>query len=213
MYNDDPNQEVDFHTPHMGIFNMKDYCNIHDILLQYDPEAYLKNKYFVSDYHQMSLVRMFVMNSMGEDVMPKLSKNMSKINFYQKLYNFDFRANMFFFKKASFHNYHEIGRNFACFGQSYNHIPGHGHLTRKDLLTVRSMTWNEELFGKKSKCRAKMEYVPRGYRLDVKKECDEFFEHLNSDEYLKVGNGLLGVIKDQRKTSSPIYYESVIWSS
>lgn len=187
MYNDDPNQEVDFATPHMGIFNLNDYCNVHDILLQHDTERYLQNKYFVTDYHHMSLVRMFVMGSMGEDVMPKLSKNMSKINFYQKLYSVDFRTNMFFFKKASFHNYHQFGKHFACFGQSYNHIPGHGHLTRKDLLTLRSMSWNDQVFGKeKNDCRDKIEYVPRGYRLDVKEECLEFFKILNSDEYLKV---------------------------
>lgn len=186
MYNDDPNQEVDFETPHMGIFNLQDYCNVHDILLQYDPQRYLNNKHFVTDYHHLSLVRMFVMGSMGEDVMPKLSKNMSKINFYQKLYSIDFRTNMFFFKKASFHNYHQIGEHFACFGQSYNHIPGHGHLTRKDLLTVRSMTWNSKLFGKEGKCRKRMEFVPRGYRLDMKEECQDFFQIINSKKYLKV---------------------------
>ena len=186
MYNDDPTQEVDFETPHMGIFNLDDYCNAHDILIQHDPQTYLNNKYFVTDYHHLSLLRMFVMGSMGEDVMPKLSKNMSKINFYQKLYSIDFRTNMFFFKKASFHNYHQFGKHFGCFGQSYNHIPGHGHLTRKDLLTVRSMTWNSELFGKESKCRSQLEYVPKGYRLDVKQECKSFFEIVNSNKYFKV---------------------------
>ena len=108
MYNDDPNQEVDFQTPHMGIFNLDDYCNVHDILIQHDPDTYFKNKYFITDYHHLSLLRMFVMGSMGEDVMPKISKNMSKINFYQKLYSLDFRTNIFFFKKASFHNWHQL---------------------------------------------------------------------------------------------------------
>lgn len=186
MYNDDPNQEVDFNTPHMGIFNLNDYCNVHDILIQHDPDTYFKNKYFVTDYHHLSLLRMFVMGAMGEDVMPKISKNMSKINFYQKLYSMDFRTNIFFFKKASFHNWHQLGKHFGCFGQSYNHIPGHGHLTRKDLLTVRSMTWHNRLFKDNAKCRKQLEFVPKGYRLNEKTECDSFFKILNSKNYLKV---------------------------
>ena len=200
MYNDDPHQEVDFESAHMGIFNMESYCNVHDILLQHDPQSYFQNKFFVTDYHQMSLIRMFVMGKMGEDVMPKLSKNMSKINFHQKLYPIDLRTNMFFFKKASFHNYHEIGKNFACFGQSYNHIPGHGHLTRKDLLTVRSMKWNSDLFGKDNDCRDKMEYVPRGYRLDIKRECTDFFKILNSKGYLQVVSLVFLIFREKRNT-------------
>ena len=193
MYNDDPNQEIDFTTPHMGIFNLDDYCDVHDIMMmQHDPENHTK-KYFVTDYHQLSLTRMFVMGSMGEDVMPKMSKNMSKINFYQKLYSIDFRTNMFFFKKASFHNYHEIGRHFACFGQSYNHIPGHGCLTRKDLLTLTSMNWHTKLFENSPKCREQLEYVPRGYRLDVKEECDTFFDILKGNPYFRVSTCLFKI--------------------
>lgn len=65
----------------MSLFNDKNYCNLHDILIINNPSlAFEKN--FMSDYHQMSLVRMFVMNEMGKDLMPRLSKNMPKINWY-----------------------------------------------------------------------------------------------------------------------------------
>ncbi len=193
MYDDDPNTAPDFDVGHMGIFNMGDYCNVHDILIQYHPALALEHKYFITDYHQMGLPRMFVMNKIGEDLMPKISKNMPKLNFYQKLYPLDFRANMFFFKKASFHTHHMIGRNFACFGQSYNHIPGHGALVRKDLLNKYSMEWVQK-FAPLPSCKAQMDYFVGGYRLYVQNECKEFFKLVLSSEYQK------------KKTSSPIQY-------
>jgi len=193
MYDDDPNTLPDFETGHMGIFNMGDYCNVHDILIQYNPTLALEHKYFVTDYHQMGLPRMFIMNKMGEDLMPKISKNMNKLNFYQKLYPIDFRANMFFFKKASFHTHHMIGKNFACFGQSYNHIPGHGALVRKDLLNKFSMEWVHK-FAPLPQCKRQMDYFVPGYRLYVQNECKEFFKLLLSQEYQK------------KKQTSPIQY-------
>lgn len=81
MYNDDPNEKQDFDTPHMSLFNNDNYCHLHDLMILKNPEfAFEKN--FMTDYHQMSLVRMFVMNQIGQDLMPRLSKNMPKINWY-----------------------------------------------------------------------------------------------------------------------------------
>ena len=181
-YDYDPQVGKAFDIPHMGIFNMNDYCHVHDQLILNNPDLALKKKYFITDYHQMSLPRMFVMNKMGKDLMPKVSKNMPKINFYQKLYPLDFRANMFFFKKATFHNYHEIGKHFGCYGQSYNHIPGHGGIVRKDLLTKHSVEWFNKLKDNK-KCERQLNYFPSGYRLYVRNDCKQFFKLINSKAY------------------------------
>jgi len=59
---------------------------------------------------------MFVMNEMGKDLMPRLSKNMPKINWYQKLMLVDPRVNHIFVKNASFHAHHQIGKHFVCYG-------------------------------------------------------------------------------------------------
>lgn len=182
QYDYDPQRGPDFEAPHMGIFNMSDYCNVHDILILAQPELALAKKFFVTDYHHMSLPRMFVMGAMGRDLMPKVSKNMPALNFHQRLYPLDFRANMFYFKKATFHNYHELGRHFGCWGQSYNHIPGHGGIVRKDLLTKYSAEWLERL-GEGEKCRAQLSFFPEGYRMYVRSECQAFFRVLNSKKY------------------------------
>ena len=50
MYNDDPSHEPDFETPHMGIFNDNNYCNVHDMLVLGN-KGLLKKKYFMTDYH------------------------------------------------------------------------------------------------------------------------------------------------------------------
>lgn len=102
----------------------------------------------------MSLVRMFVLGRMGKDVMPKICKNMNRVNFFQRLYGIDIRANYFITKKAGWHTWHQIGKHYDCFGQVYNHIPGHGYLIRKDLLSSAGNLWLKK-FEDKPKCLAK----------------------------------------------------------
>ncbi len=182
LYDDFPNRDPDFDAPHMGIWNMRDYCHVHDILVLHDPQVALAKKYFVTDYHQMSLPRLFVMNKIGQDLMPKISKNMSKLNYIQRLYPIDLRANMFFFKKSSVHYHHKIGEHFACFGQSYNHIPGHGNVIRKDLLNKSAQDWLANFAGH-PQCREELNYFVDGYRLHNQKECSEFFKLIRTAEY------------------------------
>ena len=41
---------------------------------------------------------------------------------------------MIYTKTPDFHFYHEIGKNFLCLHQIYNHIPGNNYLTKIHLL-------------------------------------------------------------------------------
>ena len=84
---------------------------------------------------------------------------------------------MFFFKNASFHTHHQIGKNFVCYGQSYNHIPGHGGITRKDLMAQLTEAWMKK-FEKHPQCHKKMNFFPKAYRLYVREECKQFFDYL-----------------------------------
>ena len=177
-----PDKEPDFNEPHLGIVNVNDYCNVHDLLILNDSDLALKKKYFITDYHQFSFVRMFVMNKIGQDLMPKIGKNMSKLNYLQKLDPFDLRANMFFFKKPSVHYHHKIGEHFTCFGQSYNHIPGHGGAIRKDMLNKASQEWMS-LFESYPNCKNQLDFFLDGYRLHIQNECKAFFKVLKSSEY------------------------------
>ena len=81
----------------------------------------------------LGLVRNLVMTKMGTDTMPMVSKNMARETFLDKVYNLNHTTTLFYTKKVTFHYFHEIGKHFLCNSQMYNHIPGHGVLTRKDL--------------------------------------------------------------------------------
>lgn len=194
MYDDVPDVGPDFETPHMGIFNDESYCDMHDNFVISNPSSVLDKLYYVSDYHQMSLIRMFTLGKMGKDVMPKICKNMNRVNFYQKLYPIDIRANYFMTKKAGWHTWHELNKNYGCFGQIYNHIPGHGYLIRKDLLSEAGNNWIEK-FKDKPKCFNKDSYYPESQRLYDKTECTEFFNRINHEQY-----------KIDKKEISPILY-------
>lgn len=194
MYDDVPDQGPDFQTPHMGIFNNDNYCDEHDNFVINNPNSVLDKMYYVSDYHQLSLPRMIALGKTGKDVMPKICKNMNRVNFYQKLYPIDLRANYFMTKKAGWHTWHQLGKHFGCFGQVYNHIPGHGYLIRKDLLSEAGNDWIEKWKGK-PQCFGKDSFFPESLRLYHEEECLKFFDHINSDQY-----------SEDKKNVSPILY-------
>lgn len=50
MHNDEPNMKPDYTTPHMGIFNDKNYCHVHDMLIYHNQPLAFK-KYYMTDYH------------------------------------------------------------------------------------------------------------------------------------------------------------------
>jgi hypothetical protein len=148
-YNDSPEQPgPDFATPNMGIFNDPNYCNYHDYFLTNNPEIALDKLYFFSDYHPLSIPRYFAWGKYGKDTNPKVSKNMKRLNWFQRLYAMDPRTSIFYTKKAAFHTWHEIGSHFACWGQSFNHIPGHGVMVRKDLLVTSANDYLKKWEGK-----------------------------------------------------------------
>ena len=146
-YNGKPSQEPDFKIPHLGLFNDPNYCHVHDNFVINNPEVILEKMYFLSDYHPLSIPRYFALGQFGTDTSPKVSKDMHQSNYFQRLFSIDPRTSIFYTKFTNIHIYHEIGSHFACWGQSYNHIPGHGAITRKDLVVTSANNylkkWNK----------------------------------------------------------------------
>lgn len=92
---------------------------------------------------------------------------------------------MIFTKKVKFHYYHEYNKNLFCITQMYNHIPGHGSLTRKDL-NVENVNNYMQRFSNKPHCFNNRTFFPRSFRLDNETECSNFFNFINSEEYVKI---------------------------
>lgn len=66
-----------------------------------------------------------------------------------------------------------------CFGQSYNHIPGHGSVIRKDFLALNMNQWLKDM----KHCSYEAKYFPFNYILTDSNDCANFFNILNSDTY------------------------------
>lgn len=202
-YNANPKVKKNFNKPHMGIFNDPNYCDVHDLFILNNPEAVLNRTYFLSDYHQFSIPRMMGLSHFGKDTNPKISKNMKPINFHQRLYPIDVRTSIFYFKYASFHHFHKLGKHFGCWGQAYNHIPGHGHLIRKDLLVTSANNYIKNYkAADQEQCFAEGKYFPQSFRLYDEHECKAYFQFIKTAEHkneakisevqfvLKVGAGV-----------------------
>lgn len=185
-YNANPDVPKDFDMPHMGLFNDRNYCDAHDLFVLQSPEFVMKKMYFLSDYHQLSIPRMSALSKLGKDTNPQVSKNMKPINFFQRLYAIDIRTSIFYFKLATFHHYHELGRHFGCWGQSYNHIPGHGHLIRKDFLVTSANSYIKKYSTvNESQCFSEGTYFPVSFRLYDEEECKAYFQFIKTEAHKK----------------------------
>jgi len=73
-------------------------------------------------------------------------------------------ATTFFFKRINIHHQYELGREMACHSQFYNHIPGNGVLTRKDLVAKHASDYIK-LYQQKPQCLKDI-YFPLTYQLN-----------------------------------------------
>jgi len=102
--------------------------------------------------------------------------------FFTKTFQLSTEASLFFTKRVTFHFFHEIGSHFLCNSQVYNHIPGHGVLTSKDL-NVGAVNTYAKRYVDNQKCFNKNMFFPYAYRMNDKFECEQFFEEFLSQEY------------------------------
>ena len=66
----------------------------------------------------------------------------------------------------------------------YNHIPGHGVLTRKDLGIVSIKNYALKM-RKKPDCFNPDTFFPKSFNLDDKEDCKAFFKEINSENFNK----------------------------
>ena len=133
-YNDDPFLHPNFKAPNMGLKNDPHFCDKFDANIIENPDIILKEMNFITDYNKEGLARALVIKKMGHDTLPdEVSKDMKKEEWNKRTYDIPINATIIFTKKVKFHYYHLWGKNLFCNFQMYNHVPGHGSLTRKDL--------------------------------------------------------------------------------
>ena len=194
FYNDDPYLKANYHLPNMGLKNDPHFCDKFDSNIIENPDVALKAMNFLTDYNADGLARQLVMKIIGHDTLPdSVSKDMKKEDWNKRAYDIPMNATMIFTKKVKFHYFHHWGKNLFCNFQMYNHIPGHGSLTRKDL-NVESVKFGISInfsnyaakFENKPNCFDSNTFFPRSYRLDNVTECNIFFNFYNSQDYVKL---------------------------
>jgi len=183
-FNSYPDGRPFYENFNYGLSNDNDYCELTDLYNLAHLENVFKRKTFFTDYDRSGLPRQDVMRKIGYDLSPKISKFMPRKVFNSRSLHLDPRITMFFTKRVDLHIYHEIGKNFLCATQMYNHIPGHGVLKRKDMI-VDSVDSYALLYKDKPQCFNKGKFFPFSYRLYIKEECQAFFNEINSAEYKK----------------------------
>jgi tubulin polyglutamylase TTLL1 len=190
LFNAYPDGHPLYSYPNMGLMNDQSYCDVVDMFNLYTPDNIFKNMFFFTDYNPAGLVRTAVVNRIGIDTHPMLSKDMDKSVFYERQFELSTQASLFFTKRVTFHFFHEIGRNFLCNSQVYNHIPGHGVLTRKDL-NVGAVNGYAKRYENQPKCFNQNMFFPMAYRMNDEYECLAFFKILHGDDYIskKLKNG------------------------
>ena len=99
-----------------------------------------------------------------------------------KLQNMEWNPKIkIFLTNTNFNYNNNLGKSFLCMFQMANHIPGTGILHREDLL-VDNLKKNRSKLNFQS-CSQLKRFYPQTFRLYKKKECDKFFEILNSKKF------------------------------
>lgn len=156
--------------PNMGLINNKNYCNQADIYNLNNPNNIFKQKNFITDYNTDGLARELVMKKIGNDLMPDyVSKDMNKTEWNLRKYSIPVNGNIIFTKKVKFHYFHEYNKNLFCLFQMYNHLPGNGVITRKDLVVNSIKKYSSSMLNKT--CFDKDSFFPQTFRLDNQTEC------------------------------------------
>jgi len=168
-----------------GVINDNDYCELVDLYNLAHPENMFESMNFFTDYSRTGLTRASVIRKIGVDTMRQVSRYMPKKDFNSAQYHLSPLITNYFTKRVDIHIYHTVGKHFNCATQMYNHIPGHGVLKRKDLIVDSVDSYAARFQDGREDCFNKKKFFPYSYRLYMEDECKAFFEHINSNKYIK----------------------------
>jgi hypothetical protein len=166
-----------------GIFNDDDYCERVDYYNLARPFNIFERKNFFTDYARDTVPRHDIIPKIGRVVMRQFSKYV-KDNSTENKYHLSNKITNFFINSDGFHKFHEIGKNFLCATQVYNHIPGQRALIRKDDL-IESVDRHAKKFTSNPQCFNKTMFFPMSHRLYIEEECKEFFKTIHTKKYIE----------------------------
>lgn len=166
---------------YLGLKKDEGYCQKVRGYFVDHPEVYFNEKNFLTDYLPQSLTRNTIIPEVGLDTMPKISYYMPKKEREGPTYDIKPNINAFF-TNVALHNFYEVGRNFLCLPQIYNHVPGIGTLARKDLM-ARSVANYKQKYRGRPTCFDSKKVFPETFLLEEESDCRKFFQYIDTNRY------------------------------
>jgi len=156
-----------------------DYCKSHRALFVKDPQFIFGKPNFITNYWKNHKVYTYVIPTIGKDLTVRVDEGeLHYVNEKQLAANI-------FFTFHLFHNLKQVGKQFSCLTQAYNHIPGHDKIIRKDMVGQALVEYNEG-YKTRPECFNYERYFPKTWVLTNKTQCQDFFKEFNSPYYEKL---------------------------
>ncbi|CAK87334.1 unnamed protein product (macronuclear) [Paramecium tetraurelia] len=108
----------------LNILKDNHYCELNNLYVITHHQLPIN---IITDYPNDNVIT-FALGAAGQDLLPDVILESNK------LYHLPFNATIFFMENLNFHKYFEIGSQFLCNFQAYNHIPGIEVLFKKSSL-------------------------------------------------------------------------------
>jgi len=202
----------------LGLRKDENYCNKLDIAILNNPEIMFNKKGAIFTDFDTTATVYTAAKSFGTLPFNKAILRQAQKTFETSETTIPFTTDIvsYYIKTDRFYESYKIGSHYLCATQTFNHIPNHTALIRKDALLDNLRSYTERNV-KQPTCFNTTSIFPSAFRLFNKEECKQFFNVINSEEYnktaktepvqylIKVGHGAhkaQGVfLLDQEKTN------------
>ena len=170
-----------FNETQFGFKPEDDYCDRQRAYFVEYPEFVFQEMNIVLGRFNDSWVTVNAINGFANNIHPHNNVNFPKYFRDKSLVPLKVYVNCFF---TIPHLYDRLrfGKHYSCLSQISNHIPGSGHLYRKDLVAEAAIEYLKK-YQDRPQCINSNKFFPETWCLAKKNECLEFFRRFNSEEY------------------------------
>jgi Tubulin-tyrosine ligase family len=166
-----------FFVPHLKLFRDDGYCKRVKKFVTHLPESIFNESGIFTDFSWDGRFRSEVVPLIGEDMMPEVTYYKSEDDSNNDREYYLRRGIINFYTDEPLHDFQDLGKDFACSSQAYNHIPGNGGLFRNDYFAENYIRY----FRRYSKadalaCFTFETFYPEIWNLDDPEDCDHFFK-------------------------------------
>jgi len=159
-----------------------DYCLKANEYFVKNPKSVFEEVNFLCDYNiDASYFRKDIIPMIGKDVMPFLNSKYIKFSRAIGGMPIEPSVNNYFFKLGIEYDL-QLGAHIACMAQNYNHIPGSSDIANKDMVAHNMKVYTEK-YQSMPQCSPGDKFFPQTWLLSNEKECNEWFNYVNSPAY------------------------------